>query len=83
MYVQISISMHVESPIGKNNKMMPNMLIFWTKWLTFLNSPCGNSIISKKYVSHNLDANKFVVQLDLKFQIMLIVVENNVDFLLF
>ena len=41
----------------------------------------GNSIISKKHVSHNLDENKFVVQLDLKFQIMLIVMENNVDFL--
>ena len=63
--------------------MMPIMLIYWTKWLTFLNSLCGNSIISKKHVSHNLDANKFVVQLDLKFQIMLIVVENNVDFLWF
>ena len=57
------------------------MLIYWTKWLTFLNSLCGNSIVSKKHVSHNLNANKFVVQLDLKFQIMLIVVENNVDFL--
>ena len=65
----------------KNNKMMPIMLIYWTKWLTFLKSLCGNSIISKKHVSHNLDANKFVVQLELKFQIMLIVVKINVDFL--
>ena len=60
---------------------MPIMLIYWTKWLTFLESLCGNSIIRKKHVSHNLDANKFVVQLDLKFQIILIVMENNVDFL--
>ena len=60
--------------------MMPIMLIYWTKWLTFLKSLCGNSIISKIHVSHNLDANKFVVPLDLKFQIVLIVVENNVDF---
>ena len=57
------------------------MLIYWTKWWTFLKSLCGNSIISKKHVVHNLDASKFVVQLDLKFQIMLIVLENNVDFL--
>ena len=57
------------------------MLIYWTKWLTFLKSLCVNSIISKKHVGHNLDASKFVVQLDLKFQIMLIVLENNVDFL--
>ena len=56
------------------------MLIYWTKWLTFLKSLSGNSIISKKHVGHNLDASKFVVQLDLKFQIMLIVLENNVDF---
>ena len=40
--------------------MMPIMLIYWTKWLTFLKSLCGNSIISKKHVGHKLDANKFV-----------------------
>ena len=60
---------------------MAVMLIYWIKWLTFLKGLCGNSITSKKHVSDNLDANKVVVQLDLKFQIMLIVVENNVDFL--